>query len=246
MVIPYGKIEAVSLSRTVDESWQKAFKVAQAQAQPLVGMEARQYCLFGRQDDLLKLALHQVYKQHWDSKHKFPCRLEKLERQGIEIYGNFWYEKLKLCKHLHSSSFGESYLNAAQWFMVLVLEYRQIKAKSIKAKSSSNEGKNSSNEGKKSLADLITQNLKALRNDENPYDSDLEPHWARLIDAAISSAKLSNQFRRHHWNPFLRAYAAWRDDLRKNPSWYAVIRDENGKYYNQGVGRLKIPSFRES
>lgn len=228
MSIPYGEIEPVSASRTRDESWELAFKIAQAPALPLVGMDVRRYSLLSAQDDILKLALHQVYRQHWDSKHKFPCRLKKLERQAIEIYGNYWWEVLKLCERLHShQNFGEPYVNAAWWFLRLILEYRHIKANS------------DSNVSKTDLADLITEELKQLRKGDNPYSTDFEPHRARLIDAAQSLAN-SDQFNRYNWQPFLRAYAAWRDDLRENPSWYAVVKDKNGKYYNQGRGRVKI------
>jgi hypothetical protein len=232
MAIPYGKIEPV-VPNSKDKNLNFAFSIAQARILPPEGMDARRYYLLRAEDDLLKLALHQVHRRHCDSTHKFPCRLSKIERQGIEIYGNYWWEKLKLCERLHSyESFGKFYINAAQWFMLIILDHRQLKAKG------------SSNEGKKSLAELISQNLKSLRNDENPYDSDSQPHLARLMDAAISLGQGCNQFRRYNWNPFLRAYAAWRNDLRQNTSWYAVVEDDEGKHYNQGVGRQKTPTFR--
>ena len=236
MTIPYGKIEAVSLSLSCvkDESWQLAFKMIQAPAMLLPCMDARRYRLFCLQDDILKLALHQVYRKRWDLKHKFPCRLKKPERQAIEIYGNYWLELLKMTESLYSpQNFGKSYLDAACWFMRLVLEYRGIKISSDE------------NVSKVDLADLITKNLKDLRNYKNPFDPNFEPHLANLVDAAISSAGSSYDFRKRHWEPFLRAYAAWRDDLRENSSLYAVIQ-ENGKYYNQGKGRVKIPTFRDS
>jgi hypothetical protein len=235
MTIPYGNIKAVSVSRPGAECWKEAFSIAQAPSLPLVGMDARRYFLFCTQDDILKLALHQVYRQHWDSKHKFPCRLKKPERQAIEIYGNYWWELLKMCEYLHSyQTFEKPYLNAAGRFMFLVLEYRNIK------------GNSDSDVTKTDLANLITKNLKQLRNYENPYDPDFEPHLARLIDASISFAGNSDQFKRRHWGPFLKAYAAWRDDLKGNSSWYACLQDKNGKYYNQGRGRVKIPALRES
>ncbi len=233
MSIPYGKIKPVSVSQ--DKSWKLAFDVAQAPALPLLGMEARRYKLVCTQHDILKLGLHQVYRRHWDSKHKFPCRLEKLERQAIEIYGNYWWELLKMAERLHShQDFGKPYPNAASWFKHIVMEYRGIKINSDE------------NVSKTDLADLITKHLQHLRNYENPFDPDLEPHLVSLVNAAISLAEKSDQFKKRNWEPFLRAYTAWRDDLKTNSSWYAVVKSNDGKYYNQGKGRVKIPTFRDS
>lgn len=235
MTIPYGKIKPVPTHRIEEKSWQLAFQMAQAKPLPSPCMDVKRYSLFSTQDDILRLALHRVYRQHWDSKHKFPCRLTKAERQAIEIYGDYWWEQLKLCERLHShQNFGEPYANAAHWFTFLFLEFKEIKVNS------------DSDVSKTDLTDFMSQSLKKLRNYENPFDPDFEPHLARLIDAAISLANPFNQFRRQHWYPFLRSFAAWRDDLRENTSWYAVLKDESGRYYNQGRGRCRRRTFRDT
>jgi hypothetical protein len=66
------------------------------------------------------------------------------------------------------------------------------------------------------------------------------------MSGAIDLAIHSDQFKKNHWQPFLSAYRSWKDDLKSNPSWYAIHRDMEGKYWNQGSGRVKIPTFSHS
>ncbi len=229
-----NQISHIKYGSHLHREWNRAFLIAQSPAVPLT-LDLERERILAAGDELLSLALHRVYRQHWDSKHKFPIRLKKLDRQAIEAFGDYWWQLLKLCERLHSE-YGKNYENAADWFLCLVLEYRAARR-----------GRSAiSGNGKKNLARLIEERLSNLRQGINPEDPQIFPARWQLMQAAIHLAGNSDQFRRNHWQPFLNSYRSWKDDLKSNTSWYTIHQDASGKYWNQGLGRAKIPTFKNT
>jgi hypothetical protein len=190
--------------------------------------------------DLLQLALYRVCQQYIDPvNYKFPCRLEKAQRAYLEAWGDYWYQLLRLCERLHSYQ-NLGYQNAAHWFMCLVNEWHNTKILSIAV--GNVEG------GRSAMIDLINDDLKKIKEGLRSKVADLPVRNQLLWIAVDTLGGTKSQFRRQYWQPFLKAYVAWRDQIKTNSCICSIAQttDKQGRLrfqINRGTKSGKGKSY---
>ncbi|MGB3642554.1 MAG: hypothetical protein WBA39_33980 [Rivularia sp. (in: cyanobacteria)] len=176
------------------------------------------------------IALHWLYRKKYQSKHKIPGKLK--HRKACEPLGDFLHQLLNLCSEVHTIS-PFDYMNAGEWFKQIVFEMRYGDVQAIL--SDEQEG------GKTKYIDVVRGEISQLRSYKNPYDSSTSPHTYRLLESAIRIAERSDIFRKKHYSPLIKAYAAWARELRENPTFEYWLVEGEKLVAKRGKGKAKIP-----
>lgn len=179
------------------------------------------------------LVTHWVYKQKFNSQHKLPIRLQGDFRTGLEAWGNVVHQFLELAIQCHAlpSEENSKYKNAAEWFTGVVHELKGAQLRGIFKPGS---------KSKKESVSKFRSMLKGLKEDINPFNPALEPHTFRLVECAIRIQCLSDNWRKNHWVPFLKAWSAFVTNLDRNPAWRMIERTDDGQFVAQkGRGKYK-------
>lgn len=167
---------------------------------------------------------HWLIKLKWNTKHKIPGR--RAHTQGTKPWGLLFCHLLELCIQCHAlvGYKRAGYPDASEWFKQIWLEYLKtdlefafvidflcpvIFALNIEY-------------NKTNQVAGMRQQLRKLKNYENPYNPTIQPHLHHLIECSrrLAESQDADVFKKEYWNPYLHAFAVCVIQRERNPKGY--------------------------
>ena len=212
------------------------------------------------------LLSHWIYKKEWNSKCKIP-RMQKTDKEALEREGNKWLCLLEVCRGLVGYKNEDKAVGL--WGATLLEckisnlkklynpnKYPPIKGMTRQRKVEFTDGSTRKtswdNNGKQAFQQTFQEDVKALRQESNPFDPDNQPWLCSIIQAALDvsikekdSGKKIKNFTKNFWEPYLSSYSKWANKL--DCKGISFLWAENKKWYSRFPGTKrggrKIPSF---
>ena len=180
----------------------------------------------------LRVALYWVLKKKWNSKLKIPLKLKQAKL--YKPWGELLFRTLELSERLHKVDHPatQHYVDAADWYLHLMLETKRISNDVIIDNEAG--GKTPFVQERYS----IIGSLKAQRNPVNPQTS---PHFYRLVEVALT-LEPQDEFNNRYWKPFLRACSQW-TEMTASRLCQETFSEGNKIMQRCGRGRGKIMFF---
>ncbi|WP_414754242.1 hypothetical protein [Anabaena sp. CCY 9910] len=175
-----------------------------------------------------RIALYWIVKKQWNSDLIIPTSTELA--QLYEPWAELLNQVLKLCTICFDSQnyLSQHYLHAADWFLKIIHEAKQIDTEIIMENEAS--GKNSIiKEKRKIIADF--------RCLKNPLIQETSPHFHKLIEVALLLEK-NDEFEKNYWKPFLSASCKYIQAMERKTSQESFVVDDKIVYRvpRQGKG----------
>lgn len=190
-------------------------------------------------------ALHWVYKNQWDSRHKIPQwqRLKPETRKAIKLLGEMFCKLADLCiqtREIQALAGSTPYNTGTQWFGLVALELRNEEFEQIRHNDLS---------GKDDYVRLLRSRIGKMRkfDVENPFDLITQPHSYALVDAATPILGRSEPFRKGYWRPFLDAYRDHVVFSGSSSAWAWTFEQGNSiRTYGKGGAKPLLKSLNSS
>lgn len=174
--------------------------------------------------------LHWLIKEKWGGK-RFSIKAPKEVKSAAKPIGDFLLLILNLCQEctLFAGATGTTLPtnNAWAWFVVIFWE---IKTASFKHPET--------NLRKSKIVKNIRHNIiSPLKQKQNPVSQHEQPNLKRLFDCCIELSKISPQFHKKHWKPFLDKYTSMNSAMQNNSNMVCLNVDPDKIFYRKGQGK---------
>lgn len=189
---------------------------------------------------LWKVSSEWLIRKKWIPRQKISAN--RSITKAVEPLGELLYRLLEVCIQSHSFLPADTpYRNAAQWFQAVAFEMKKHDFNEITLMP---ERKGS---GKMQYVRSIRTDIKALKDWNNPNDSQKDPATYALVEAGLAIAEKSDSFMIDYWKPLLRAYTSWATELDRNSDWEYLHVNEKGILVGQASkkrGKKILPTPR--
>ena len=188
------------------------------------------------------LNLHWVYKLKFNNKHKIPC--PRWLATGTKPLSEVYLAMANLCEAIHNMGHPlvRNYAFGSQWFDSIC---REIQRNDIKECLGHGEAKTLTRK-----AELIREDIKLMRDCQNPFDPVTDVNGWRLIEAVIDidMTRVAPNITNNLWRGkktnskaagFLAAYSRWAKFLKDSPTAQRIYCSDNKLFITTGRGRGK-------
>ncbi|MEL6499864.1 MAG: hypothetical protein AAFQ23_00460 [Cyanobacteria bacterium J06623_1] len=179
---------------------------------------------------------HYLIKKEWNSRHKLPS-VAKAEKEAVNANADIYHQAYRLAVKCFEDGIGysESYSHPSIWFAG-ILEELSLSEGNIARRLSFLDSTDSS---KPDYLDLLREDYSQIRQFNNPYDPNNEPHTWRLIESASEFAEQTmgrGVFYRDFWRPFLKSRGDRFIKLSRSTSTILLKKYTNGDRYINSPG----------
>lgn len=161
------------------------------------------------------ITIHWVVKLKWSSKHKIPGG--QAHARSAKPVGEMYFRLLELCIQCQGlmGHKATGYPDAADWFSEIWLDdtHSQLVGRVVLLLGVEGGRKDDYLAG-------LRQTVRALRDDQNPFDPEALPHLHRLVECAIRLAGSSDEFRKNYWKPYIYSLSGLATQLANNSNGY--------------------------
>ena len=183
---------------------------------------------------LWECSIHWVYKLKWGGK-RYRIPFKKKVVDAVKPHGEAMFRIFNLCEQCHPfQKYG--YASGLNWFCHVVhidlipQSYSHARPKTDRVSDGRDE-------------------IKKLRERENPFSENDELHLWRVVDCSIKKmqAEPGLLFETDYWRPFVKGYTVWLSAL-ESPDWKSVEVDGDAIRYRpgRGHGTIKIDVYKDA